>query len=163
MFGGNLYVIHSPDLVYSVQRQPKSLSFWFFEARFSAKLGGMCKASEERMYRDIAVDYNGENVVIEGLRGTKIAMSPQGGMNDMLSSCVALMTKDLDALNRKGKQRMSLYDWVQHEVTMATTEAVYGPSNPFRDPKVAAAFWCVLVPSSRVKGLANTYSGPLTT
>jgi len=101
----------------------------------------MSKASEESLSRDIAVDNNDEDVVVGTLKATKTAMSPQGSMKDMLRVCIAVMTKSLDALNRKGTQRVALYDYVEHEVTTATTEAVYGPSNPYRDPKVAASFW----------------------
>lgn len=31
--------------------------------------------------------------------------------------------------------------WVQHEITVATTECVYGPSNPYRDSEIEKAFW----------------------
>lgn len=39
------------------------------------------------------------------------------------------------------KPKISLMQWLKHELSFATTEAVYGPQNPFRDPAVEAAFW----------------------
>ena len=41
MAGGRVYVVSSPDLVLSLQRQPKTVSFWFIEGKFTAMLGGM--------------------------------------------------------------------------------------------------------------------------
>ncbi|RAL61937.1 hypothetical protein DID88_002426 [Monilinia fructigena] len=39
------------------------------------------------------------------------------------------------------KANSNLWAWVQHEITVATTESVYGPMNPYRDAKVEAGFW----------------------
>jgi hypothetical protein len=62
----------------------------------------------------------------------------------------------LDAMNRvmakkvaasidgiKQKREVKLFNFIKHEITMATTEAVYGPLNPFRDPEVEQSFWYV--------------------
>ncbi|KAK7961881.1 cytochrome P450 [Apiospora aurea] len=36
--------------------------------------------------------------------------------------------------------RVNMREWIDKEITMATTDAIYGPLNPFRDPK-AAPIW----------------------
>jgi hypothetical protein len=38
-------------------------------------------------------------------------------------------------------KEISLVEWLRHHVTLATTDAVYGPYNPFRDGKVENSFW----------------------
>ena len=61
----------------------------------------------------------------------------------------------LDAMNRLSVQKVSeflatlasyqfqtlkLFEWVRVNITWATTEAVYGPKNPFRDSTILPAF-----------------------
>ena len=36
---------------------------------------------------------------------------------------------------------IDLWLWVRHEMTMATTEAVYGPMNPYRDVEAEKGGW----------------------
>ena len=49
-----------------------------------------------------------------------------------------------DSLNRfasgNGTKTVNMYAWITHEVMMATTEGVYGPRNPYRDPETVAAW-----------------------
>lgn len=37
--------------------------------------------------------------------------------------------------------RMNLLYWFRHEFGMSSTNGIYGPENPFKDPKVEARFW----------------------
>jgi len=37
---------------------------------------------------------------------------------------------------------LGLFEWIKKEITFATTEAVYGPKNPFRDAKLQDAYLC---------------------
>lgn len=38
---------------------------------------------------------------------------------------------------------VGLWEWVRHILTMASTNAAYGASNPFKDPEIEMAFWYV--------------------
>ena len=44
-------------------------------------------------------------------------------------------------LNDQNEVTLDLYSWVHHTITLASTDAVYGPANPFQDPKVEKGFW----------------------
>jgi hypothetical protein len=61
---------------------------------------------------------------------------------------------ELDAMNRVMAQRVTasidalqapkttpLFEFVRKEITLATTDSVYGPKNPFKDPAISEAFW----------------------
>lgn len=142
MFGGNVYIVKSPDLLYSLQRQPKSLSFWKFEAEFSAKLGGMPKSTADKLFAGLSPkEFNEANYIVDGLKHTKAALSSHDGMDEMLQVVATVTNTDLGKLHADGRQTVDLFAWVQHEITMATTEAVYGPANPYRDPAVEHGFW----------------------
>jgi hypothetical protein len=41
----------------------------------------------------------------------------------------------------KGEKAVQLFEYIRHEITMASTESVYGPQNPFRDPVIEDSFW----------------------
>lgn len=49
----------------------------------------------------------------------------------------------LDSLALEAPMTLRMFDWVRKNIAWATYEAVYGPSNPFRDPDILTAFWCV--------------------
>jgi len=59
----------------------------------------------------------------------------------------------MDEMQRKGKMVVDLVAWIQHEITIATTEAVYGPGNLYRDPEVESGFWYVLWNTQRTREL----------
>ena len=65
--------------------------------------------------------------------------------SDSLRSMSETMTQSLErlfsGLNCEEGEIMDLYRWTRHAVTIASTDAVYGPSNPFRDPLVEDGFW----------------------
>lgn len=153
MFGGNVYIIQSPDLIYSLQRQPKSLSFWFFEIQFSVRLGGLSKASADVLFRGITPESKDENLVIKSLKEAKVVMSPQGAIYEMNQIAAKVIVENMDEVQRKGKSVMDLAAWIQHEITIATTEAVYGPGNPYRDPEVESGFWYVPWNTQRTREL----------
>jgi len=61
---------------------------------------------------------------------------------------------DLDAMNRvmaqkvaasidqfRGENVVQLFEFIRHEITLATTDSVYGPQNPFKNPVIEESFW----------------------
>jgi len=42
------------------------------------------------------------------------------------------------------EERVSgLFEFIRHKITLATTESVYGPHNPFKDIEIEKSFWWV--------------------
>ena len=150
MGGSQLYVVNSPDLVLSLQKQPKVVSFWYIEARFTAKLAGMSDQASEKLLENIHAKGNDRNLLIEGLKAVHQAMLPGEGLERMIritgQSTTAAMEKFV--MDEKAR-RIDLWDWVKHEITMMTTESVYGPANPYRNPEIERSFWYVLIPNDR--------------
>jgi hypothetical protein len=172
MFGSNVYIITSPSLIYSLHKQPRQLSFWYFEAMFTAKLGGFSPAGTEASFKGILPEVADQerSPVIDVLKTTVVAMSPQGDMGRLLGVAAERMGRGLDEVAREvmgvelgkeggggegeGESVVDLCEWVQHEMVMATTEAFYGSKNPYRDGGVEQGFWyvcssrCPLSPST---------------
>jgi len=141
MFGGNVYVTKSPELIYSLQRQPKTLSFWYFEAHFTAKLGGLSQAAANGCFQGVRPESTDQCPLIDCLKGAKAAMSPQGDLDRMIEVASRVMDEGLQILMQENKTPIDLESWIRHEVMMATTDAVYGAGNPYRDPKIEDRFW----------------------
>lgn len=130
--------------MHSLHRNPKAVSFWYIEALFTAKLGNMSRSAEMDLVENLEPDSKEESIVfVEGLKLVRQVMSPQGSMDAMSRVAAAVTKRQIDQLDEQTPCRVDLWEWVQHEITIATTECVYGPQNPYRDPKVEAGFWYV--------------------
>ena len=142
MFGGYVYVISSPELMHSLHRQPRIISFWFIEGKFTIQLGGMSDAAADVLQANLGADDKNASLLIEGLKATQHAMSLQGGREEMNRRASAVMKSRLGEVDALGvSTSIDLWKWVQHEITVATTESIYGNANPYRNPKVESAFW----------------------
>jgi hypothetical protein len=141
MFGGKVHVISSSNLVHSLHRQPKVVSFWFLEAQFTTKLGGMSESSTKKLVDNLSPESNHPSLLIEGLKVTQQALSPHAGMDQMLRVAADTTKNRLDGMLKRLGTTIDLWAWTQHEITVITTESVYGPANPYRDAAVEAGFW----------------------
>ncbi|KAF2812733.1 cytochrome P450 [Mytilinidion resinicola] len=110
-----VYTVFSVPLIQAVQKQNKALAFEPIQAKFSVKLCG----SSQEAYHILEEDMDTEN----GKYGN-IYLAMHQALN---------LGKTLNELN----QAMAL----RHHVNLATTDAVYGPHNPFQNPNVEGAFW----------------------
>lgn len=71
-----LCVVDSPNPVFSLQRQPNVVSFWFLEAKFTATLGGMSKDAGEKLKANLQSDRLSHSLLHKGLEATHQAMTP---------------------------------------------------------------------------------------
>lgn len=107
----------------------------------------VCDSSKEA--NDILqLNVNGEEgdwgYSMEFYRSLHPALAPGQGLDDMNRVMIQSIAASVDKLKptRKGETtRIKLMEWLRHEVTMATTNSVYGDMNPFQDPKIEKAFW----------------------
>ena len=145
MLNGQVYVVNSPELVLAVQRHPKTVSFWFIEAKFTAILGGMSPSTSDKLLEHVEGAPGTRSLLVEGMKVTHQAMMPGKELDRMMETAVQTMASSLDRFGASnGARGIDLWSWVQNEVTITTTESVYGSMNPYRDPEVASSFWYVV-------------------
>ena len=144
MGGSTVYVATSVELIKQIQKMPKQLAFPPIAAQFAMTV---CASSKEA--NDILkINVNGEQGDDWGYTMTfykilqpSLAPGPAlDAMNRVMIQNVAASMEKLNSMNGKSF-RIELSKWLRYEVTMATTNSVYGPMNPFKDPKVENAFW----------------------
>lgn len=64
---------------------------------------------------------------------------PGPGLDAMNRVMARRITSSLERI--QSSEDIKLFDFVKREVTLATTDSVYGAKNPFRDPAIVKAFW----------------------
>ena len=75
-------------------------------------------------------------------RGMHDAMAPGPNLDQMTRRVLTVMGPFFDELGEQGEQTVNLYEWIRPRFTKASTEAIYGPGNPFKyDPDLEEAFW----------------------
>lgn len=151
MPNSRIYVVNSVDLISSVQRLHTQLSFRQVAAKFATTL---CASSKEA--NDIiAVNLNCEDgdwgYSQEVYRTMHPALAPGPGLDGINRAMVQNIAGSIERLRptREGRPSTTvrLVEWSRHEITMATTNSVYGPHNPFKDRRVEDAFWYSLPPT----------------
>ncbi|KAI2622461.1 cytochrome P450 [Hypoxylon sp. NC1633] len=126
--GSRIYVINSTPLTESVQSQFRALSFTTIEANIAANVFGISKAINDIVGRDVT-------------RGGSYLMSFPKYIHSALSAGPGLDAMTEDRWANEGTTTIKLFEWVRHELLLASTEGVYGPQNPFRDPTVEKAWY----------------------
>ena len=131
------YVITSPSLILAVQRNSKALTF---EALLNsaAKVAGI--SDMETLNRPL--DDSGFTVHMKSVQVIQKTLLGEG-LNEMNARMIGYMKVAIDSLEQQ-KDPISLHTWIKHGITIASTDAMYGARNPYRDPKVEAAFWYAL-------------------
>lgn len=71
------------------------------------------------------------------------ALSSGPALDSMNGRAVEVLSRSLDRLVAQGPTRVNMFEWIRHELLMATTDSVYGPHNPLRDPANETAWQSV--------------------
>lgn len=131
--GTRMYIVNSPSLVAATQRLYKTISFAAIEAQITDSI--------------LLVSKNGKDVIRSGLMeddsytgafAAAVHPATRPGANLDAMNRVALQTiaASLDELQAEGPKSTTLFGWIRNQLTLATTDGVYGPHNPLRDQKV---------------------------
>ena len=141
LLGGRIYVVNSVDILQSIQRLPKKLSFWFIEANFGATLAGMSKQAEIKMLDNPQGEKGDHSLLWGAMMAIHQNMKPGKSLdqiNQDMARHLTIILRDLDA---EEGATIDLWEWVKHKMTLVTTESIYGPLNPFKDKAVEDSFW----------------------
>ena len=133
------YVVNSTDVVKTVMNRPNDMSSHPLAAEFATSVCGTTKETFEIIMSHV----HGEKGDMKGFfNSTRTTLGPGPGLDGMNRKMIEKVAASLDKLTEvAGPKRIMLQKWLEHEITHATTESVYGPENPYRDPKVEDAFW----------------------
>lgn len=72
---------------------------------------------------------------------TSKGLAPGANLDHLNVTAVENLNMTLSAIaSQKSTTEVKLFEWATHAIMMATTNAVYGARNPFKDPAVRAAY-----------------------
>ncbi|KAK7992451.1 cytochrome P450 [Apiospora saccharicola] len=132
--GSRLYVINDTALIPVLQRQVRTLSISPIMVRVFSHFMGVSQPGLAIMGRDPVQDHGFvHQITIETSKG----LAPGPNLDDLNAKAVNILNASLEHAPTKVK----MFEWASHEIMMATTNAVYGPRNPFKDPAVRAAYY----------------------
>ena len=81
-------------------------------------------------------------LVHETSKGMHTAMAPGSNLDHMNRTTLSILARSFDELAEAEKPIIGLYEWLKPRFTVASTEAIYGPGNPFKhQPELGDDFW----------------------
>lgn len=144
ILGFKTYIVTSLELVHAIQKQPKNFSFAPVEAKFGSRVLGTSPETFKILMKTANGD-KGDLIIstelIGNIRSAILSASNLEKMNRVMTQSIAGSFDSLEVATDKNK--LKLANWLRRNLTMATTNSLYGPQNPFKDDLVADAFWYV--------------------
>ena len=139
-----MYVVASIQLIQTIQKQAKALAFPPIEAKFASKVCGASKEAHAILMNNVNCDEGHWGMSIESFEGMRAALKPGEDLDKMNRAMIQEVAGCLDELASQvvsGSCQIEISKWMRDVVTLATTNSVYGPENPFKEKEVVDGFW----------------------
>lgn len=138
--GARMYIVNSTGLIPVVQRLYRTVSFAAIEAQAATNICSLSKPANDVVAQGLMED---DSYTAKFASAIHPALAPGANLDAMNRNAAQSIARSLDNLQKEGGRTANLFDWVRDEMIMATTNAVYGPHNPLRDPEVLKSWWYV--------------------
>ena len=137
-----MYIVSSPDLVVTIQRNWKSLQFSPFASMAVCRLCRLSPQASRAITTNASLEKGEWGLYYEAMKGIHAATAPGGGLEHMNRIMIANVSTSFNSLKTGTLPiRLNILSWLRHGITLATSEAVYGPANPLRNRTVEDGFW----------------------
>ncbi|KAI1108697.1 cytochrome P450 [Nemania sp. NC0429] len=131
-----IYVVNSTDLIPLLQKQWRTISFAAIAAD-AGSLVGMSKEAVKVMHDNITSEHG---FSVSWPRFIMPAMSPGKDLDTMNRTAITVFAAETEKPRAQGAVAVGLGEWSRQAMVTATTEAVWGPQNPYRDADVAESW-----------------------
>jgi hypothetical protein len=139
-----LYIINSTELIPIAQRHYRILDFAPMEAKVAINVMGASPDGKKVLVKNVdGVEDFSYAILFD--KAIHPAVTPGPKLDAMNRLSVQKVAEALDTLASQAPTTLRLFEWVKKEITFATTEAVYGPKNPFADAKIQEAYWYAIL------------------
>lgn len=138
--GQRIYVVNSLSLIPLAQRQIKThIAFAPIEAQAAATVMGVGPAGNAIIGSEHMLESG--SYLSTFVPSLQPALAPGAGLDALSGAAIRCISESLARLAATKKPTtVELFAWVRREVFLATTESIYGPLNPFRDPEIEQAW-----------------------
>lgn len=124
-------------MVSAVQRNHKIISFDPFLTAAANRMAGI-KGAGLTLLREC--ENGGRGINNEVLHSMHPALLGSG-LDKMNTIMIKYIQTSIDELAQSHNTPFDLHTWCRHAITIASTESVYGPLNPYRSKVVEDALW----------------------
>lgn len=131
-----MYIVNATDLIPELQKHWRTVSF----AAIAADAGGtvgMSKESVKLMHDDLTSEHG---FSLSWPKYIMSAMGPGKDLDAINRRAIEVFSNDMEVLRADGTVKVGLWEWSRQTMVTSTTEAVWGPKNPYRDAAVAEAW-----------------------
>jgi len=138
-----MYIISSPDLVMAVQRNAKTLSSAPLAAKYVARVVDLSEETEAIWSDDVEGESGKGSLFHDGMKAMQTSLTPGNpDLDHIVKAMLDSFLKPCEVLDSEPRKRkMYLMAWLRDELTLAATDAIYGPMNPFGARHVRDGFW----------------------
>lgn len=131
-----MYIVNATELIPVLQRQWRTVSFAAIAAD-AGGLVGMSKEAVEIMHRDLKSEHG---FSLSWPKYIMSAMGPGKELDAINRKSIEVFAADMERLRTEGTVKVGLGQWSRDIMVTSTTEAIWGPQNPYRDAAVAEAW-----------------------
>ncbi|CAN8104370.1 unnamed protein product [Discula destructiva] len=131
-----IYIVNATNLITELQKHWRTVSF----AAIAADAGttvGLSEKSVKMMHDDLTSE---EGFSLSWPKHMMSSMSPGADLDAMNRRAIEVISNDMKASRTEGSVKVGLWQWSRDIMVASTTEAVWGPQNPYRDTAVAEAW-----------------------
>jgi len=138
-----MYIINSPGLVMTVQRNAKTLSSAPFAAKYAARVVNLSKETEAIWFHDVEGESGEGSLFQDSMKAMQTSLTPGNPeLDHIVKAMLDSLLKPCKMLDSEPRKRqVHLMAWLRDELTLAATDAIYGPKNPFGARHVRNGFW----------------------
>src|SRR3569833_51115 len=131
-----IYVVNATELIPALQKQWLPISFASI-ATAAGETVGVSKDGRKIMHQGLGTEHGFSESWPKHIMP---AMSPGQDLDALNRKAIEGFAAEVEKLRVQGTHRVPLRTWSRQVMVAATTEAVWGEQNPYRDPKVAEAW-----------------------
>ena len=140
MPGPDTIIVNTPELATAAQRNSKAMSFGPFIMEFTRRVTRPSKMAMNILLKNMTGQDGKSSFLLDITKAMHGALAVGAELDRMNKSMVeSLSSRVEDLLAQPGP--VGLFEWTRRCITLASTDATYGPKNPFKDPEVEKAFW----------------------
>ncbi|KAF2009352.1 cytochrome P450 [Aaosphaeria arxii CBS 175.79] len=138
--GLRIYVLNKASLINTAQKQRHALSFGPIMSDAIGRIAGTSKITNGAISKDLLTD---DGFLLGFNKAVYHTISPGSSLKALTTQAAITFLNRIDTLqlDMEGKCRVSLSAWIRSTILQGTTDAVYGASNPFRDPIIERAWY----------------------
>jgi hypothetical protein len=154
--GIRLYIVNSAHLIPLVQKQWRTLIFPPVSAQAAKTAMGASKHALDIVCEDMKTE---EGFVPKLSRTIYPTLSSGDALGDLSRKATAVILRTMDRFAIQGPTTVNLNEFVNEQIFYATTDSIYGPQNPMRDPENYSAWLYVHMQHSRLRQCLSSILG----